>query len=386
MNALKIILFFICYLLNGWIMAQTQRTYLFLQPFHIDIDPMERLLLINIEKDPDSVYIGFEPQVFNDPKNGKGHLVIGWRVDGRVDVYYQQSLHMDPTKYDIAGKGLAHMIPTTMDFAYYEVLDFGVDAHYEFKDLRGRSVKLLIQERHPRKRQPFGLLAPMGDAAESPSAMPLVLLHDFYFVRRNNTVIEVAIDGRKHKPDRLPILMDFTKMYFARYSPDPLIATFNPSQREAPCNVHEVDDQTKLIEADGHTIHFERSNGALRIDRIHYYSGTHPISLHFIKGFPDLLSLEMGAFYQDQFIIEGDPSTGKIAGHYHVKVEVDHITLQLIPSGGWKPKIDKFSLRFMYTVAKVFKKWPSTYQWEARISCTTQDGFIINSEWERIKP
>lgn len=44
--------------------------------FSIDIDPMERILLVNFEKDPDSVYVGFEPQVFNDEINGVGHRVI----------------------------------------------------------------------------------------------------------------------------------------------------------------------------------------------------------------------------------------------------------------------------------------------------------------------
>ena len=62
---------------------------MFFNPFHIAIDPMERLLLVNFEKDPDSLYIGFEPQVFDDHINGKGHLVIGWRIDGKVDVYHE---------------------------------------------------------------------------------------------------------------------------------------------------------------------------------------------------------------------------------------------------------------------------------------------------------
>ncbi len=48
-------------------------------PFHIDVDPIARLLLVNFEKDPDTTCAGFEPQVFDDPTNGRGHLVIGWR-------------------------------------------------------------------------------------------------------------------------------------------------------------------------------------------------------------------------------------------------------------------------------------------------------------------
>ncbi len=92
-----------------------------LNPFRIDIDPMERLLLINIENDPDSLYIGFEPQVFDDQINGSGQLVIAWRVDGKVDVYHQPGLKLSPEKYNIAGKGLANMLEREMPDAFFFV-------------------------------------------------------------------------------------------------------------------------------------------------------------------------------------------------------------------------------------------------------------------------
>jgi hypothetical protein len=139
-----------------------------INPFRIDIDPMERLLLVNFERDPDTTYVGFEPQVFDDPVNGRGHLVIGWRRDGRVDVYHQTCLRLNAAKYDIAGKGLAHMVEREMAGATYEVDDFGVQAHYEFQDIHNRTVVLDIHEQNPRVRQPFGLLAPMGAARQKP--------------------------------------------------------------------------------------------------------------------------------------------------------------------------------------------------------------------------
>ena len=41
-------------------------------------------------------------------------LVIGWRRDGKVDVYHEAGLKLRPEKYDIAGKGLEQMIKTGM--------------------------------------------------------------------------------------------------------------------------------------------------------------------------------------------------------------------------------------------------------------------------------
>ncbi|MDG5815442.1 hypothetical protein QA601_10150 [Chitinispirillales bacterium ANBcel5] len=98
-------------------------------PFSIEVDSMEKLLLVNFEKDPDSIYVAFEPQVFNDATKGCGHIVIGWRTDKKVDVYHQKTLNIDPSNYNIAGAGLNEMIPVDMEKASYEVNDFGVQAH-----------------------------------------------------------------------------------------------------------------------------------------------------------------------------------------------------------------------------------------------------------------
>ncbi|HMQ07560.1 MAG TPA: hypothetical protein PKC30_09685 [Saprospiraceae bacterium] len=188
---------------------------------------MERLLLINFEKDSDNIYIGFEPQVFNDAINGIGHLIIGWRKDKKIDVCHQKSLHPDPSKYNIAGAGLNEMIMVEMDKAVFIVNDYGVQAHYQFHDILNRKVEIKINEKNSAKRKPFGLLAPMGDAATHPEALPLIFLQDFYFVRKDHTELKLSIDNRSHIPDLLPMRMDGEKMTFIRYSPKPLIITLN---------------------------------------------------------------------------------------------------------------------------------------------------------------
>ncbi len=51
----RFVLFFGYFLFIQTINAQNTMLY---NPFHIAIDPMERLLLVNFEKHPDSLYIG----------------------------------------------------------------------------------------------------------------------------------------------------------------------------------------------------------------------------------------------------------------------------------------------------------------------------------------
>ncbi len=80
-------------------------------PFSISITPMEALLFTTFEQDPDSVYSAFEAQRFDDDLQGTGQLVIGWRVDGKVDIFHDPQLRLNPDGYDVCVGGLAHMVP-----------------------------------------------------------------------------------------------------------------------------------------------------------------------------------------------------------------------------------------------------------------------------------
>jgi hypothetical protein len=352
-------------------------------PFRIEVDPMERLLLVNFENDPDEIYVGVEPQVFDDAVHGSGHLVIGWRQDGRVDVYHQPGLDLTPDRYDITGKGLAHMVERQFAAAIYEVDDFGVQAHYEFTDIHDRAVVIRISERNPRTRKPFGLLAPMGSVAEAPSALPLVLLHDFYFVRRKHTVIEVSIEGRQHRPDELPVPMDFARMLFTRYSPKPLIATLNPAFDGVlePSIVQPFQAEVQVGDCN---LMLDWKGGSPAIRCITRNDGVHPIFVRFHESFPHLRSLADSANVTGEFEIEGHPSTGRIAGRYTVHKANGQTSIVMIPTAGWKPHPTKLSLRFLYTVARVFRRWPATYQWSAILEETEGGACSMRSGWRRI--
>ncbi len=381
-------------------------------PFKIAIDPMERLLLVNIENDPDSVYIGFEPQVFDDPVNGQGMLVIAWRVDGRVDVFHQPSLSLDPEKYDIAGKGLAHMAEREMKEAFFHVDEKGVQALVEFEDLLGREVHVSISEGNPRKRKPFGLLAPMGDAAENPSAMPLVLLHDFYFVRQKHTEISVRIDQKEHHIDKLPMPIDRTKMYFTRYSPTPFIVTLNPAidglimllSAEPGRDVMDLPAGTGQEASHGDSpgrlpagnygrmpagttgsIGLSWDGPVAGIAYVKQSDGKHEITLAFDPPFPNLEALPDGANVSGKFVVQGHPTTGKITGDYLVMKTGQRLHLEMVPSGGWIPNERKLSVRIIYRMAKLFREWPKTYRWTAAVEIHDDGQAHMRSGWERIR-
>jgi hypothetical protein len=198
-------------------------------PFHLQTDPMEGLILINFDRDADRVYKGFEPQWFDDDVHGRGLLVIGWRVDGRVDVFHDPALRLDRETYGIAGKGLHQMEERSFAGAVFGAGPAGAQLDVGFEDLEGRLVRLVIRESDTRPRRPFAFLAPMGTDAAEPPSLPLVFVHDFYFVRRAGTEIRIEIDGRSHRGDPIPLILDGARVHFLRYSADPFIATWNPN-------------------------------------------------------------------------------------------------------------------------------------------------------------
>lgn len=362
--------------------ADPGKSYSLISPFMIDIDPMERLLLINIEKDPDSLYVGFEPQAFDDDINGTGILVIGWRTDGRIDVYHQPGLHPDPEKFDIAGKGLANMLEREMDGAHFEITERGAQAQITFPDLDGRIVEIYLEERSTRTRKPFGLLAPMGQAAENPSAMPLVLLHDFYFVLRSDTDLSVKIGDRYHEPDTFPLPLDFSRIQFARYSPDPLIAMLNPA---FDGELHPLGEPANNTVMSGETLYELTMNGPVyEIQSLSHAYKHRELKVSFSPAFPNVGVLRAGAEASGMFEIAGDPTTGFIRGEYRVQNTDGMTSIELIPSGGWIPNEPKLTLRLLYRMVPMFKKWPTTYRWMAELQRNENDQFMMISSWKRM--
>lgn len=346
-------------------MAGNSEKVKFISPFSLRVDPMERLLLVNFEKDPDLIYKGFEPQVFKNDGNGESHVILGWRRDGKVDVYHQPDLLPDPSTYDIAGKGLATIVPVSIERASCHITEYGVQAHYKFSDLENRDIEIIIKEGNPIKRRPFGLLAPMGDAAENPSSMPLVLLRDFYFVRKKHSYLHISIDKKIHKADELPLPMDWSRMYFTRYSSKPLIATFNPACKGALPTMY-VPKGKEIFQFGEYVYHLRWEDGFPQIKTIIRSTDKGPVKILFKPAFPSPEILKAGTEKKGAFSILSHSSIGKLIGKYRVKKGPKNILIILIP-GRWKPRITKFSLWILYTVGAVFKKWPSTYKWEANL-------------------
>lgn len=365
--------------------------YPLISPFHLDTEPMRALALFNFERDSDEVYKGLEPQAFDDEVHGRGLIVIGWRVDGRVDVFHEPGLRLDPANYAIAGAGLHRLEPRELGRGRFEIGPNGLEVDLSFTDLEGRPIRLLAEESDTRPRRPFALLAPMGTAATDPPALPLVYVKDFYFVRRAGSQLRIEIDGRVHHSDTLPLFLDATRMHFVRYSARPLIALWN-HHRHTTVDVLAPDvgtddvPRSNVTTPDGSTYVLRADGPVLEIERMTRHQGEQSVAVTFTPPFPHLLALTDDAVAAGGFEVTTDPPAGSITGTWRVTRRGRSIEIEVVPSGGWTPGEAQPMARLLFRLIRMFRSWPTTYRWEGTVEVPADQVDhppALRAEWER---
>jgi hypothetical protein len=349
-------------------------------PFSLKISPMERLFLINFEKDPDEVYIGFEPQWFNDASYGTGLRIIAWRKDGYIDVYQQPGLTKE-NRIDVAAKGLADTIVCPMTNARFNVTKRGVDVAFAFEDKNGRKVEVEIVEKSNKATNPFSLLAPVGSSSANPSSLPVYFMFDFYFVRQKNTEVKISIDNKNHKADTFPFPLNGYRVYFMRYSADTFLVDWCPEHSQAlePLRV-----EGEKIYGPKDTLYELSDHNSPAFVRISSSRKGHSFVADFHPPFPEITNIADNTSLNGEFILGSDESTGVVRGTYEVKRSGEEVEVSLNPSGGWVPCPNTLFLKFLFKVAKIFRHWPKTYLWTAKIKLSEDSQPTMESRWTRI--
>jgi hypothetical protein len=277
-------------------------------PFFLDYDPMDRLILLNIDSDPDEIYEGFEPQAFNDPINGKGILVLAYRrYEGTVDIFKSPALSLGHKNFDIVGNGLCEIFdrPELDDAVFETNQDEGVHLDMTFLDKQGRVIELQVKEpklpppswhsflsRRPQK--PFALLAPLGSGTKCPPSLPLIFLYNFYFVRKKGTIVRIVVDGRNHVPDDLPIRVDGFAVSFLRYSSDPFTLTMNDRKHNGELPPMEIPSKGGVVEeikTETHAMSYEFTpdgDKKVGMKSMKVWTTKHALKLSFSPPFPDV--------------------------------------------------------------------------------------------------
>ncbi len=339
-------------------------------PIRLGIDPMEGLLVADFKGDPE--FCGIEPQVFDDPKNGKGMRVLRYRKDGKVDVYWQPGVRVDKSTFTV-GSGIGDFEEVKITPARLEITGHYVNLHMAFIDAQGREVELFIREDIYKKRG-FPLLAPVGADIRKPRQLFLVYMPCIDLVRRAGSFVKGRIGDRKLHPASLPILLDLQRILFIRYAAKPVISTLNPPMSK-PLIVDmpvpgKADIDGMLIVAD------EKGS----ITRICTGRESGRVEIDFLPGFPNLPDIPQGGSAAGCWSIRimGVVITG---GSYRASREGDLVSVELDVTEHWKPSGLPLVMELFTRMVPIFRTWPATYRWRGVVELG--DAPVMSGAWER---
>jgi len=341
-------------------------------PLKVEIDPMEGLLVASFKNDPE--FTELEPQIFDDPINGKGMRILRYRKDNRVDVYWEPGVHVDPSTITI-GAGIGDFEETIIEPAHFEVTERGVDVHFVFTDAQGREVELKIQEDTSNNSR-MSLLAPVGTNIENPLRLFLVNMHEFDFVYRSGTEFFAKIGDRILNPKSFPIPRNNRRVLLTRYSAQPVIGTFNPPISEPFVFNMELPGE---IEIDGMKISVDQDS---KINKISAGERVNKAEVEFIPSFPNLIDLKDGENENGRwkYRISGENMTG---GSYNLLRDGDKINIEIDVNDCWKPSNLPLSFRIFTRLVSSFRNWPTTYRWKSIIELGEK--IAMSGTWERIR-
>ncbi|PKL18510.1 MAG: hypothetical protein CVV49_05340 [Spirochaetae bacterium HGW-Spirochaetae-5] len=339
-------------------------------PVKLGIEPMQRLLIADFADDVE--YEALEPQLFNDSINGKGLRVLRYRKDKKVDVYWQPGVFVDINTFNI-GAGIGDFEEVEMSASCFEVDEYGINLHLAFNDKQNRTVEMRIKENTPNNRR-IRFLAPVGNDIEKPKQFFLAYMLDFDFVKKRGTSFSASIGDRHLKPASFPLLRNFKKVFFARYSLRPSVGVMNPPM-SIPLIFESQFPAIKYVE--GMNVSINKNGNIESINR-EYENINYEIK--FFPAFPNMLDLQDNQPVKGkwEFKIAQDLIT---SGTFSLNNYNGVVSAEIDVTGLWKPVGLPFSLNLFTKIAGFFRKWPATYKWIATVDFN--DSFKMSSSWIR---
>jgi len=347
-------------------------------PFGISIDDMKKLILINFEKDPDELYNTFELQESID-RNGVSRLLVIAYGNGFSDIYHQPLFPFASQKSVLNN---STFFERTMESAKFEIKSDTLEIYFNFQDKKGREINVSLVETRLNCKKPFFLLAPIGANSKNPDSFPIYSLYNMSFTKQKHTDIIIEINSKTHRPDSFIFPFEWCKSYFTRYSADVFNVDWNknhmgPLSKITICN-------KGIISGNGVTYELIKNDDHPEIKVISAANSEHKVKIEFMPAIPDIVCLSDGTNIDGEFSITTDNSSGSIQGIYNIKKVGIETDIAINPSKGWYPNQNRLIMKILFFVISIFKKWPKSYIWKAKIWSQPSDQVIMNSYWKRV--
>jgi hypothetical protein len=346
-----------------------------LVPVTVELAPIRQLLVIDIEDDP--TYRGLEPQVLEQPDGTFGLVLLAYRHDGGLEVYADTRVDADAASYDGLGQGPADIHRTPFEPARFEVTTSGLQVDIGFHAPNGRSIVLRLHEHLTRRRDAFEALAPVGGAFTDPEFFPFLWLPSLSFVPVRGTEVSVLIDGEDRTIDRLPVPLGGRRCLMARYDPTIMVCQVNPTSNTHVFRV--AADGTRKSDTTPFAVDVSEVDGRPAISAVSVHRGQHVCAVRLDPPLPELRGLPVGTPVEGAIVLEAG-GVPQLRGSYEVVRSEDRIDLVIDRFGPWRTRQRRPLLALLFRIP-TFRRWPTTYRWEATVELTDQPS--LRSRWLR---
>lgn len=343
-------------------------------PVALELSPIRQLLIVDLTDDP--IYATLEPQVL-ETAEGSGTLLLAYRHDGRVEVYAPPGLEVDATGYDGLGDGLDQVHRAPFEQGRFEVTDDGLQLDIAFTSPTGRRFDLHLHEHLRGPRDRIELLAPVGGSFENPAFFPFLWLPRMSFVPIRGTQVDLRIDGETRSIARLPVPIGGRRCLMARYDVDVLVCLLNPASVGTPGR-SPVRDRRVSATPDVEVVEVAGGHGvaSLRVGR-----GRHTCAARFEPPMPDARAVADGASLTGAVLLQADGRT-ELRAQYRVTRAGDRVQLTMAGFGPWRTRTRRPLLAVLFRLP-LFRRWPTTYRWDAAVDVGSDPGIGPVSRWTR---
>jgi hypothetical protein len=354
--------------------ARGRATDELLVPIALELSPIRRLLIVDLADDP--TYRTLEPQVLTGP-GGDEVVLLAYRHDERLEIYASPGSAVERSGYEGLGDGLEDIHRTAFELARFDVTDDGLQLDVALTAPNGRRFDLRIHEHLAGRRDHFPALAPVGGSFDAPEFFPFLWLPGLSFVPVRDTEVEVRVDERVRTVPRLPLPIGGRRCLMARYDPDVLVCQLNADDVDLPTRVAVQEDGpaalpgAEVVETDGgHRL------AALRVGR-----GGHTCAVVLDPPLPDLRSLPSAARQRGALLLQAD-DINELQARYELTRVDDRVELVIDGFGPWRTRLRRPLLAVLFRLP-LFRRWPTTYRFEATLDLAATRERGLTSGWTR---
>jgi hypothetical protein len=323
-----------------------------------------KLLLIEFLNHPDYYMIELQ-EVIDGESIGMVALIYGHNNE-IVDIYFTNQLALNKREYESL---LNRVTVQESDFeSTLELNSNGLSASLLLKDRNGINIELEIRENRAMK-EPKGLLAPIGSGSIRPDKFPFIYLKGFTMIKQKGTICSLKIGGKDYIIDRIPALVDFEKVYNAKYSFENLLIDWNKNYDGTVHPISIKKGQT-LVSYETWDYFLNTNEGFIEIDAISTTVNDKSFTLYFSPAIPNLMNLQSDIFVDGKFAVQIDDISSVLGGVYKIETDKNRLNFEMQFEKGWQPMPGRL--------------WIKDYKWTLELE-QSDSQYFINTYWENAK-